>query len=239
MPQTTDPRRAGAAHTDDLPSFGRRRGRKLSNHQTTLRDSLLTNPAFDFSSPAPRCLTSLFPVPVNGIWLEIGFGGGEHLLWQARNNPGTGFIAAEPYIDGVVKTRAAITSSGITNILIHPDDARPLLRWLPEGCIARTFILHPDPWPKRRHVKRRLLQPATLALLARLMPPDAELRIATDIGDYARTILLAVAIDGHFEWRPDSPQDWRNRPADWPETRYGQKACAAGRPTYHLQLWRK
>ena len=125
------------------------------------------------------------------MWLEIGFGGGEHLIWQAKANAQVGLIGCEPFRDGIVKALGAIEAEKIGNVRLHAEDARPVLRWLPKASIGRTFILFPDPWPKKRHHKRRLVSEATLAQLARVMRPGAELRIATDIGDYARWILEA------------------------------------------------
>lgn len=169
------------------------------------------------------------------VWLEIGFGGGEHLLWQAAHNPGATLIGCEPFEDGVVKVLAAIDEEMRENIRLHMGDARDVLRWLPDAAIDRAFILFPDPWPKKKHRKRRLVNAATLALLARVMKPGAELRIATDIGDYARTMLEAFRAVPQFQWLAESPADWRVRPSDWPETRYEQKAAREGRQRYYFR----
>lgn len=222
----------------ELPTFGRRRGRKLSKSQSGLLNELISSPQIDLSAPPPHKLGVLFQRPVNRIWLEIGFGGGEHLLAQARANPDVGFIGAEPFFDGVVKVLSASSRDGLDNVLIHPDDARPLLRWLPDGCIERLFILFPDPWPKLRHAKRRLVSPASLALMARTMVHGGELRIATDIGDYARTVLIAIQANGQFAWQASSAEDWRTRPMDWAGTRYEQKAVLEGRRAYYLRFLR-
>ena len=174
----------------------------------------------------------------NKLWLEIGFGGAEHLIWQARHNPDVTLIGCEPFIDGVVKALSAIDQQGLTNIHLHADDARPLLRWLHPASLDRAFILFPDPWPKKKHVKRRLISKSLLDLLARAMKPGAELRIGTDIGDYARTLLAAFAVTPAFDWTATSPQDWRERPADWPPTRYEAKAIREGRPRYFFRFLR-
>ena len=227
----------------DLRSFGRKRGRKLSPRQERLLAELLPRVAVDLSSPAPVPLGGLFvrpgPVsdpegqtPTSEVWLEIGFGGAEHLVWQAENNPGVRLIGCEPFEDGVVKALTAIEGKGLANIRLHADDARPLLRWLPANSISRVFILFPDPWPKKRHAKRRLVSPSLLELLARVMRSGAELRIATDIGDYARTALLAVTASPAFRWPAASPAGWRVRGADWPGTRYEAKAFREGRRSY-------
>ena len=170
------------------------------------------------------------------VWLEIGFGGGEHLLWQAARNPLVTFIGCEPFEDGVVKVLTRIDEQKLGNIRLHMGDAREVLRWLPEASIDRAFILFPDPWPKKKHRKRRLVNAATLTLLARIMKPGAELRIGTDIGDYARTMLQAFREVPQFKWQAESPADWRIRPADWPETRYEQKAAREGRQRYYFRF---
>lgn len=231
----------GDATSDDygpLRSFGRRRSRKLSPRQSELLDAGLQRCALDVSKPAPNNLTELFQNPIRAVWLEIGFGGGEHLLWQAQQNPDVGFIACEPFIDGVVKVMDGATSSSLENIRIHADDAREVLPWLPPSSIARAFILFPDPWPKKRHRKRRLVSNDLLRALARLIPPDGELRLATDIPDYVRDMLAAVRAEQSFRWLARCPSDWRKRPVDWPSTRYEQKAIREGRRPYFLRFKR-
>ena len=147
-------------------------------------------------------------------------------------------IGCEPFEDGVVKALAGIEARQLTNIRLHADDARPLLRWLPEALLDRAFVLFPDPWPKKKHVKRRLVATPLLDQLARVLKPGAELRIGTDIGDYARTILLAVMAHPAFTWSARGPQDWRIRGDDWPETRYEQKAIREGRVRYYFRFRR-
>ena len=214
----------------ELRSYGRRRGRKPSDRQADLLRVLLPQVALKVSDP-----TGLTPTQT---WLEIGFGGGEHLVWQAAHNPHVSYIGCEPFEDGVVKVLNKIDSDKLSNIRLHMGDAREVLRWLPEASIARAFILFPDPWPKRKHRKRRLVNPDTLALMARVMKPGAELRIGTDIADYARTMLLAFQDEPRFQWQAASPEDWRVRPLDWPETRYEQKAEREGRRRYYLKFAR-
>ncbi|MEQ1714923.1 MAG: tRNA (guanosine(46)-N7)-methyltransferase TrmB, partial [Hyphomicrobium sp.] len=172
------------------------------------------------------------------LWLEIGFGGGEHLLWQAEHNPDVTIIGCEPFEDGVIKVLTRIDDTHLENICLHMGDARDVLRWLPQASISRAFILFPDPWPKRKHRKRRLVNASTLALLARAMKPGGELRIGTDIGDYARTILQAFRDQTAFHWQAEGPQDWRIRPTDWPPTRYEQKAEREGRCRYYFRFLR-
>jgi tRNA (guanine-N7-)-methyltransferase len=172
------------------------------------------------------------------VWLEIGFGGGEHLIWQATHNSDIGLIGCEPFEDGVVKVLAAIEAGPITNIRLHADDGRPLLHRLPDASIGRVFILFPDPWPKKRHHKRRLVAPQTLTQLARVMQPGAELRIATDIAEYARNILQTAVACQAFRWTAQCANDWRIRPPDWPETRYEAKALREGRRSYYFSFVR-
>lgn len=229
----------------ELRSFGRRRGRKLSPRQQALVDTLLPRLALDLSQPMPAPLAGLFAGSVRDVWLEIGFGGGEHLLWQAKAHPDVGLIGCEPFLDGVVKVLSAVDDAAVAgtgalaNVRLHADDARPLLRGLPDGQIGRAFILFPDPWPKARHQKRRLVSESTLRELARAMRPGAELRLGTDIADYARVMLLAIRQEGSFRWTAESPADWLQRPADWPQTRYEAKALAAGRRCHYFRFERK
>ncbi|WP_295556186.1 tRNA (guanosine(46)-N7)-methyltransferase TrmB [uncultured Hyphomicrobium sp.] len=222
----------------ELRSFGRRRGRKISARQAGLLTELMPRVAVDPSSPPPRDLGGLFAPDISSVWLEIGFGGSEHLIWQAKANPSVGLIGCEPFEEGLVKALSAIDEGGLANVRLLGDDVRPLLRWLPAASVSRVFILFPDPWPKKRHQKRRLFSPDLLRLLARVMRSGAELRLATDIGDYARTALLAVAAAPEFRWTADGPSDWRVRPADWPGTRYEAKAGREGRRCYFFRFVR-
>ena len=221
-----------------LRSFGRRRARKLSPRQAALLDGGLRSFALDLAQPAPQPLTDLF-ANARDVWLEIGFGGGEHLLWQAGHNRDIGFIACEPFIDGVVKVIDRAEAAQLENIRLHADDVRDVLPWLPAASIARAFVLFPDPWPKKRHIKRRLVNAELLGQLARILRPGGELRLATDIPDYARAMLLAVRQEQSFRWFARQPEDWRQRPADWPETRYEQKAVREGRKRYFLRFERR
>lgn len=221
-----------------LRSFGRRRARKLSPRQNELLDSGLREMALDLSKSCPDNPAHLFGEDTKAVWLEIGFGGGEHLLWQARDNPDIGFLGCEPFIDGVVKVLDGASKAGLNNIRLHADDARDVLPWLPSASIARAFLLFPDPWPKKRHLKRRLVNAEMIGRLARLVAPDGELRLATDIPDYARGMLAAVRKEGSFRWLARQPSDWRIRPGDWPETKYERKALREGRKRYFLRFRR-
>lgn len=219
--------------------YGRRKGRPLSARQERVLAELLPRLKLDLAAPPPVPLASLFGPSVTDIWLEIGFGAGEHLAWQAKAHPHVGLIGCEPFITGAAQALGKIEDEGLGNVRVHADDVRSVLDWLPEGSLGRVFVLFPDPWPKTRHHKRRLIQPATLSRLARLMRPGAELRIATDIGDYARASLLAARAAPAFRWTADSPRDWRERPAGWPPTRYERKAVAQGRQPVYLAFLRQ
>lgn len=237
-----EPQRAADAAvkhvTRELRTFGRRRGRGLSARQQLLLNDVLPRVRLDLTDSAPRPLASLFSTPVREVWLEAGFGGGEHLVWQARQNPHVGFVGCEPFEDGIVKVLGAIEEFALTNVRLYADDARPLLRWLPNASLQRVFILFPDPWPKKRHVKRRLVARPLFELLARVVAPGGELRVATDIGDYSRTILLSLRAQSAFEWKATGPGDWRERRPDWPQTRYEAKAGREGRKCYFFRFCR-
>ena len=218
---------------------GRRRGRKLRPAQQRLIERLL--PRLRIALPRERHFDPrrLFDRPVSAVWLEIGFGGGEHLAAQAARLPGHGLIGCEVFENGVVKLLAAVERLGLTNLRLLIDDARPLVGAFTEASLDRVFILFPDPWPKLRHHKRRLVSTATLDALARAMADGAELRLATDDTDYLRWMLERATAHDAFEWLARRPQDWRERTADWPPTRYEQKALAAGRRPAFLRFRRR
>lgn len=171
------------------------------------------------------------------VWLEIGFGGGEHLVHQAKANPDIAFIGCEPYVNGVAMLLSKIRREGIGNIAIHPGDARDLFDVLPAGSIEKTFLLYPDPWPKARHHRRRFVTPEHLQPLHQVLMPGAEFRVATDIPDYVRQALEEVPRAG-FEWTANGPQDWRDAWSDWVSTRYEQKALREGRVPHYLTFRR-
>jgi len=219
--------------------YGRRRGRKLRPGKQQLWRRLL--PTLRVALPAAGTLApaSLFDPPVDAVALEIGFGAGEHLAAQAAASPETGFIGCEVFENGVAKLLAEIEQHRLSNIRLFLDDARLLLAALSEASLARVFILFPDPWPKLRHHKRRIVSRATLDALARVMADGGELRLATDDRDYLAWMLEHATAHRDFEWLARRPGDWRTRPADWPETRYEQKAIAAGRKPSFLRFRRR
>ena len=203
-----------------------------------MRD-LLPTVAVDTDVPCPVDTDRLFGAPKKEFWLEIGFGGAEHLIARARQFPDVGFIGSEPYEDGIAKALTAIKENNLENVRLYPDDIRTLLAWLPNSSIDRCFILFPDPWPKKRHHKRRLVNPSTLVALAKVMRPGARLRIATDIGDYVRTTFIAVHTNNVFHWLAKDKTDWQGQPEDWIPTRYEQKAIQQGRRCYYFEFERK
>lgn len=224
--------------SDELRSFGRKRSRKPSPRQKRLWDEVLPRWRVPLETLATGPLDAIFSAPVQDVWLEVGFGGAEHLIDQAKRHPEIGFIGCEPFEDGVIKALTAIDEGAMTNIRIHADDVRPLVRALPPSSLGRVFVLFPDPWPKTRHAKRRLVTTSFLDLLAGVMRPGAELRVATDIASYARTVLEVAMPHPAFNWTATAAEDWRRPWADWPGTRYEAKALREGRRPMFLTFRR-
>ena len=225
-----------SADEDDRPpprTFGRRRGRPLRAGRDRLVEERLPELAIDLGGEGLLDPTRLFSETPEAIWLEIGFGAGEHLAWQAEHNPKVGFIGAEVFVNGVASLLRHIDEQQLDNVRIHADDARPLLERLAPGSITRIFLLFPDPWPKARHSGRRFIQSETLDRLASLLQPGGELRVASDDPGYVAWALAHLMRHPAFCWTARRPQDWRQRPDDWPQTRYEAKARQAGRqPTF-------
>lgn len=219
---------------------GRRQGRPLRRNRRALVERLLPDLSIDLEA-FPSDPATLFPVPVRDIWLEVGFGGGEHLLHQAIRHPDIGIIGCEPFLNGVARLLSDMekAESPVRNVRLLTDDARALLDVLPADSIGRVFVLFPDPWPKNRHHRRRFVAPAQLESLARVMKPGAELRLATDHVGYLRWMLLHTLDHPGFRWLAQGPDDWRHRPADWPPTRYEEKALAKGIPSTYLRFERR
>jgi tRNA (guanine-N7-)-methyltransferase len=210
--------------------YGRAAGKPLSKRQQALIDDLLPRIAIA-SAEREFDPASLFSAP-REVWLEIGFGGGEHLAGQARLHSDVGFIGAEPFIDGVAKLLTAIDEQRLTNIRLRRGDARDLAAQFANSSIDRVFILFPDPWPKTRHRKRRLVQGEFIAELARIMKPGARLRFATDWADYADRALLDVLRDGRFRWPAERAEAWRSPPQDHVTTRYQEKRLGDCAPVF-------
>ena len=218
--------------------YGRRQSKPLRPRPARLMKTLLPRVAAPDPAARPLDLARLFP-GASSVWFEIGFGGGEHLAWQAERNPDVGMLGAEPFVNGVAKLLSRIEERDLSNIRIHFGDARPLLEALPDGSIDRLFVLHPDPWPKKRHYKRRMISPWFFNEAARVLSPGAELRVASDIPDYIRWTLMHARHAGDFTWTAEKADDWRRRPDDWPQTRYEAKAAREGRAATYLIFRRR
>jgi len=218
--------------------FGRRKGHKLRAHQADLIAKLLPHLALDISQPPRTDLVSLLEPPAKETRLEIGFGGGEHLVAEARACPDIAFIGCEPYVNGMAKILTQIEAHNIGNIRLFAGDAAELLAWLPQGSLSRIDLIHPDPWPKRRHWKRRFVQDATIAAMARLLKRGGEFRFVTDIDDYCAWTLAHLARARDFVWTAERAADWREPWAGYTMTRYGRKAEREGRVAAYLRFRR-
>jgi tRNA (guanine-N7-)-methyltransferase len=219
--------------------FGRRKGKALRAGQAKLIDTLLPKLAIDLSQPAPAFMPALFPVPVEETRLEIGFGGAEHLIAQAGVNPGCGFIGVEAFLNGMAKALVAIEANGLRNIRLHHGDATELLAWLPDACLDRVDLLYPDPWPKKRHWKRRFVQDQSVQAIARVLKPGGIFRFASDIPDYAAWTLVRLLRSKEFEWTAKRADDWRKPWPDFRRTRYEAKAVREGRTPCYLAFLKK
>lgn len=218
--------------------YGRRHGKRLRKGQqehlaTTLEE--IAPPGVTWAENPDRTaidLTALFGDD-RPVWLEVGFGGGEHMLAQAAANRGVGIIGCEPFVNGVAMFLSAMARDGIDNVRVHAGDARDLLDVLPDASLDRAFLLYPDPWPKTRHHKRRFVSVENMDALARVLKPGAAFRVASDIGDYIRHTLMILTRHPAFDWTAETAADWRQPWDDWTPTRYEQKALREGRtPTY-------
>ncbi len=216
--------------------YGRRSGHRLRLGQAALRERAL--PPIAVPAAGPLDALRLFGA-ARPLWLEIGFGRGEHMAAQARANPQVGIIGCEPFVDGVVGALIEIDEDAIANIRIHNGDALDVLDRLPDASLDRLFLLHPDPWPKTRHAKRRFVNPGPLAMVARVLKPGGELRIGTDHPVYCRWTLMQMARAADFEWLAGRPADWQQRPEDWPPTRYEAKARGAGHDVWYFRFRRR
>ena len=209
----------------DFKFYGRIKGVRLSDRQAGLMDTLLARVRLDLKNPMPALQRD--------VWLEIGFGGGEHLAFQAGQNPDIAFIGAEPFVNGVAKLLVAIEENNITNLTIHDGDVRVLLPKIPDNSLSRLFLLYPDPWHKTRHRKRRMVNEDTISHFHRMLKPGGVFRFASDIEEYVKWTVAAVKKHGGFEFAGDTPNDWRQPPDDWHRTRYEAKALREGRtPSY-------
>jgi tRNA (guanine-N7-)-methyltransferase len=223
-----------ASEVRPLRSYGRRKGKPLSARKERLIADLLPKLRLNLNAPAPKRLEDLFPVPVKQVWIEIGFGSGEHLLFQAEHHKDVGFIGCEPFINGVASLLGAIETRGLNSIRVHDGDAREVLAWLPDAAVSRLFILFPDPWPKKRHLKRRLISPETTEQFAHALARGGELRFASDDADYVVKARSLLCGSGAFALAEEA----ETRPSRWPETRYELKALSEGRKPVYLRFRR-
>jgi tRNA (guanine-N7-)-methyltransferase len=229
-----------AAGTDAAPMqghgsfFGRRKGHKLRSHQADLIENLLPHLAFDIDGGSDADLATLFDPPVTEVRLEIGFGGGEHLVAEARACGDVGFIGCEPYVNGMAKILAQIEAHNIGNVRLMAGDAAELLAWAPRQSLSRIDLIHPDPWPKRRHWKRRFVQDSTVAAMARVLKPGGEFRFVCDIDDYCAWTLSHLLRSPQFVWTAQCAADWRAPWGGYTMTRYGRKAEREGRRATYL-----
>jgi tRNA (guanine-N7-)-methyltransferase len=230
-----------AAPPPDAPKrrtlYGRSKGKALRRRQAELIATAL--PALEIETERLAAGAPLFAAQPRELWLEIGFGGGEHLIAQAIANPDIGLIGCEPFINGVAKALAGVERHRLANVRLQTGDARLLLGATPTATLSRIFILYPDPWPKRRHHKRRLISSETVAELARIARPGAQVRFATDIDDYAGWTLARFLASPDFRWLAESANDWRLPWEGWAPTRYETKALAAGRTPVYLTFQRR
>lgn len=227
--------------TDRFRTFGRAKGKPLSSAQAGLMRDLF--PHFDVASnisegqnPFTKNMDADKPA---AKWLEIGFGGAEHLLWQAENNPDVTILGVEPFLNGVAKAVKGISDKELQNVLLHRGDARDVLALLPDKSLERVFVLFPDPWPKVRHHKRRIINEPFIIDLHRVIKPGGKFRFASDIIHYVDWTLMRMKAHGGFDWPAQQQSDWRVRPDDWPSTRYLEKALREGRSGHFFEFVRQ
>ena len=219
--------------------YGRRKGHNLRAGQAETLADVLARLSVDVSAPAPASLPSLFEAPVGDVVLEIGFGGGEHLVHRATTEPTVGRIGVEPFVNGMAKAASAIHAGELANVRLFDRDAAELLDWLPPASLAAIDLLYPDPWPKFRHWKRRFVSEKNLTRFARVLRPGGLFRFASDIESYVEWTLLHVRDHAEFTWTARDADDWRTPWDGWPGTRYEQKAFREGRQGSYLTFQRR
>ena len=215
--------------------YGRSRGKALRAGQERLLAEAL--PLFSIE-PEALAAGRAFAAPPREVWLEIGFGAGEHLIEQAKANPDVGVVGCEPFLNGVVAALAGLKRERLSNVRLRRGDAQALIEAAPDAFFSRVFMLYPDPWPKRRHHKRRVITMGMIEALARVMLGGAELRFATDVDDYAGWTLTRFLASSHFRWAAPRADDWRRPWPEWRPTRYEAKARSEGRGSAYLTFVR-
>lgn len=218
--------------------FGRRRGKAMRPQQAAALETGAAKYRLDLTAESPRDLSDLFEVDVTAVRLEIGFGGGEHLLHRATESPATGFIGVEPFVNGMAKMMMAVKERPLANLRVHDDDATRLLDWLPESSLDGIDLLYPDPWPKKKHWKRRFVSPVNLDRFARVLKRGGKFRFASDIDTYVNWTLLHCRAHGGFAWQAADAADWHQAYEGWPGTRYEAKAIREQRRPAYLTFLR-
>jgi len=218
--------------------FGRRRGKRLRPQQLAAVETLLPKLKLELAAPPPADIRLLFDRPVDDVRLEIGFGGGEHLLEELKRHPDTGFVGVEPFVNGMAKLVSGLEGIPPPNLRLHDDDATQLLDWLPNASLSGIDLFYPDPWPKKRHWKRRFVNRTNLDRFARVLRPGGRFRFASDIDSYVNWTLLHCKAHPAFAWKAESADDWRRPYEGWPGTRYEAKAIREGRRPAYLTFIR-
>ncbi len=239
--QRHDSRLVASPRRAERRFYGRRRGPRLSARQQRLLEEGLARLSIDrerLRASGDLDPTTLFDRPMRAFALEIGFGKGEHLAERAKAEPDLGLLGAEPYLNGVVGLIDRVTRDRLDNIRIHPDDARDLLEALAPASLEHVWLLHPDPWPKRRHARRRFVNPEGLDLVARALRPGGLFTVVSDDPVYIRWTAMRMSERTDFDWQALGPEDWRRPPPDWVETRYARKAAREGRADVFFQYRR-
>lgn len=231
---TAEPRRSRSSEA----FFGRRHGKTIRPHQASALEAGLAKYRIDLSEAAPADPRTLFAAPVDAVRLEIGFGGGEHLYHMATQHPDTGFIGVEPFVNGMARLLTMMAEKPLPNLRVYDDDAVRVLDWLPAGSIAGIDLLYPDPWPKKRHWKRRFVGKANLDRFARVMAEGAKFRFASDIDTYVNWTLQHCRAHPAFDWQAGSAADWHTPYDGWIRTRYEAKAVREGRRPAYLTFLR-
>ena len=227
--------------TQSFRTFGRAKGKPLSPAQVALMENEF--PKLDFGADIKAGKNPFTNILGDNsdhqLWLEIGFGGAEHLIWQAEHNPDVTLLGVEPFLNGVVKAVRGIVDKDLTNIRLNRGDARDVLRLLPDNSLDCVFVLFPDPWHKARHNKRRIINMEFIEELHRVIKPGGRFRFGTDIIHYVDWTLTRLKRHGGFNWPASSQEQWRNRPEDWPSTRYLEKAIREGRSGHFFEFIRR
>ncbi|WP_371822152.1 tRNA (guanine(46)-N(7))-methyltransferase TrmB [Martelella soudanensis] len=219
--------------------FGRRKGKPLRERQARNLAELLPALAIDPGKPTPTDLREIFAVPVERARLEIGFGGGEHLFHRVEENPRTGFIGVEPFVNSMAKLLGRVEERTPGNLRLYDDDAVDILDWLPDASLDQIDLLYPDPWPKRKHWKRRFVSQPNLERFHRVLKPGGVFCFASDIDSYINWTLLHCRRHGGFQWQARGAADWLTPYSNWPGTRYEAKAKREGRGSAYLTFIRR